>query len=146
MELKVFSNQTIFIDTAPLIYYIEENPRYLKFLQPFFAAYEEYGYLFVSTVITLLEVLVLPLRHKENELAQRYEAILTNSKSIKLVAIDEEIAKISARLRAEYSLKTPDAIQLATAVVYSADTFLTNDKQLKAVKEVHVVTLDEMII
>jgi hypothetical protein len=38
MELKAFSNQTIFIDTAPLIYYIEENPRYLKFLQPFFTA------------------------------------------------------------------------------------------------------------
>jgi predicted nucleic acid-binding protein len=146
MELIAFSNQTIFIDTAPLIYYIEENPRYLKFLQPFFAANEKYGYFFLSSVITLMEVLVLPLRHKKNELAQRYETVLTSSNAIKLVAIDEEIAKISARLRAEYSFKTPDAVQLATAIMHSADTFLTNDKQLKVVKEVNVVTLDEIVI
>jgi predicted nucleic acid-binding protein len=144
MELKQFSNQTIFIDTSPLIYYIEENPQYLRFLRRFFLANEEYGYFFISSVITLMEVLVLPLRYKENELVQKYETILTNSKAIKLIAIDDEIAKVSARLRAEYSLKTPDAIQLATAVVYSADTFLTNDKRLKTVKEINVVTLDEL--
>jgi predicted nucleic acid-binding protein len=146
MELKLFSNQTIFIDTSPLIYYIEEHSQYLKFLRHLFTSHEEYGYLFISSVITLMEVLVLPLRCKKNELAQRYETILTNSQSIKLVTIDNEIAKVSARLRAEYSLKTPDAIQLATAVVYSADTFLTNDKRLKTVKEVNVLTLDELEI
>ncbi|MDR3181234.1 MAG: PIN domain-containing protein [Prevotellaceae bacterium] len=146
MELKLFSNQTIFIDTAPLIYYIEENPIYLKPLRHLFLAYEEYGYLFMSSVITLIEVLVLPLRYKKNELAQRYETILTNSKAIKLIAIDDEIAKIAARLRAEYSLKTPDAIQLATAIAYSADTFLTNDKRLKTIKEINVITLDELVI
>jgi predicted nucleic acid-binding protein len=144
MELKAFSNQTIFIDTAPLIYYIEENPQYLKFLQALFASYKEYGYVFVTSMITLMEVLVLPLRHKKTELAHKYESILTNSRSIKLVAIDVEITKISARLRATYPLKTPDAIQLATAIAYAADTFLTNDKQLKAVKAVNVVTLDEL--
>jgi predicted nucleic acid-binding protein len=145
MELKRFSHQTIFVDTAPLIYYIEEHPRYLKFLQHLFAA-EDYGYLFISSVITLMEVLVLPLRYKQNELARRYETILTDSRAIKLVYIDDEIAKVSARLRAEYSLKTPDAIQLAVAIVYSADTFLTNDKHLKTVKEVNVLTLDEIVI
>jgi predicted nucleic acid-binding protein len=144
MELRLFSNQTIFIDTAPLIYYIEENPKYLESLRQFFLSYEEYGYLFMSSVITLIEVLVLPLRHKKNELAQRYETILTGSKAIKLIAVDDEIAKIAARLRAEYALKTPDAIQLATAIAYSADTFLTNDKQLKTVKEINVITLDEL--
>jgi predicted nucleic acid-binding protein len=146
MELKAFSNQTIFIDTSPLIYYIEENPQYVNLLRHLFLAYEEYRCLFLTSVITLMEVLVLPLRCKRNELAQRYETILTDSGAIKLVAIDDEIAKVAARLRAKYSFKTPDAIQLATAVVYSADTFLTNDKQLKTVKEVNVVTLDEMVI
>ena len=146
MELKLFSNQTIFIDTSPLIYYIEENPQYVSLLRRLFLAYEEYRCFFLTSVITLMEVLVLPLRCKRNELAQRYETILADSGAIKLVAIDDEIAKVAARLRAEYSLKTPDAIQLATAVVYSADTFLTNDKHLKTVKEVNVLTLDEMVI
>jgi predicted nucleic acid-binding protein len=32
-------------------------------------------------------------------------------------------------------LRTPDALQLATAIEFSADVFLTNDRQLLRIKE-----------
>jgi predicted nucleic acid-binding protein len=54
------------------------------------------------------------------------------------------IAKLSAGLRAKYSLKTPDAIQLAAAIYCSADYFLTNDKRLATVKNIKVLTLEDM--
>lgn len=46
---------------------------------------------------------------------------------------------------APYGLKTPDSIQIATAVNASADYFLTNDIRLKAVKEIEILVLDELI-
>ncbi|MCL4481333.1 MAG: PIN domain-containing protein [Bacteroidetes bacterium] len=56
-----------------------------------------------------------------------------------------EIAKRAADYRAKYGLKTPDSIQVATAVYASADYFLTNDIRLKAVKELEILVLDELI-
>jgi len=99
---------------------------------------------FASSVITLIEVLVLPLKEGNNKIVKAYESILTNSKSIDIFDLNTTIARISAKFRAEYSFKTPDAIQLATAVYCSADYFLTNDKRLKAVKEIKVITMDEL--
>jgi hypothetical protein len=40
-------------------------------------------------------------------------------------------------------LKTPDAIQLAAALISSSDFFLTNDVRLKNIEEIEVLTLDD---
>jgi predicted nucleic acid-binding protein len=140
---RKYEGKTFFLDTAPLIYYIEENKSYVNQLNELFD--EEEKYRFVTSIITLIEVLTLPLREKNSELAEKYEEILTNSNAIEIVDINCKIAKITAQLRADYSLKTPDAIQLATAIYSSANYFLTNDKRLKIVSGITVVTLDELI-
>lgn len=54
------------------------------------------------------------------------------------------IVETAARLRATYNLKTPDSIQLATSIEADADCFLTNDVKLRAVKDLVVVTVDEL--
>ena len=141
---RQFDNKKIFLDTAPLIYYIEENPLYEAFLNDLFSSHEKKKRQFVSSVITLIEVLVLPIREGNKALSEAYEKILSNSRSIDIFDINTNIAKIAAQLRADYSLKTPDAIQLATAIYTSADFFLTNDKRLQMVKEVKVITLNDI--
>jgi predicted nucleic acid-binding protein len=62
-----------------------------------------------------------------------------------LLDVDVEISTKAAELMAKYRLKTPDAIQIATAICYFSDYFLTNDKQLKIVSELNIMILDEMI-
>jgi len=52
---------------------------------------------------------------------------------------------LSIAFRAKYGLKTPDSIQVATAIYTSADYFLTNDIRLKAIKEIETLVLDELI-
>ena len=47
-------------DTAPLIYYIEENPDYAGVVQPFFEAIDRGEVHVVTSTVTLLEVLVHP--------------------------------------------------------------------------------------
>jgi predicted nucleic acid-binding protein len=58
--------------------------------------------------------------------------------------VDTEVCEKAVHFRAAYGFKTPDAIQLAVAQVAGADVVITNDRTWKAVKELHVVMLDEL--
>jgi len=143
--MQKLKNKKVFLDTAPLIYYIEENQRYSTVLNKLFLDNSKGEFLFQTSVITLLEVLVLPMRQNEIQLVEQYQNILCNSTSIDIFDLNVEIAKRAAGYRAKYGLKTPDSIQVATAIYASADYFFTNDIQLKAVKEIEVLVLDELI-
>ncbi len=128
-----FLDKIIFVDTAPFIYLIEENPEYHTNLVKVFELAED-NVQFHTSVLTVLEVLVLPLKKKNQKLADQYVEILTNSLNISVFEIDLNISKRAAEMRAEYNLKTPDAIQIATALENKADVFLTNDLRLEKVK------------
>lgn len=143
--IQKLTNKTIFLDTAPLIYYIEENKQYSPLLNNLFLANSKGKFLFQTSVITLLEVLVHPMRHNDHQLAEQYQNIICNSPSINIFELNIEIAKMAAGFRAKYGLKTPDSIQVAIAVYVSADFFFTNDIRLKEVKEISTLVLDELI-
>ena len=144
LSLKL-KNKKVFLDTAPLIYYIEEAQKYSPILNKLFLENSKGEFLFQTSVITLLEVLVLPMCKNETRLVEEYQSILCNSPSIDIFDLTIETAKSAAAFRAKYGLKTPDSIQLATAVYYSADYFLTNDIRLKSVNEIEILILDELI-
>jgi len=124
-------NKNVGVDTSLFIYLIEENNKYSEVINEFFSKNSN-GYFKINTsVITLLEVLVLPYKLGREDLAQEYESILNNSVNIKLVEIDHDIAKLSAKLRAKYNLRTPDSLQIASSIYSDSDYFITNDKRLK---------------
>lgn len=54
------------------------------------------------------------------------------------------MAEQAAIIRANYNIKTPDALQLATAIIHQADYFLTNDEQLKRVNDLEIITLSNL--
>jgi predicted nucleic acid-binding protein len=56
-----------------------------------------------------------------------------------------EIAERAARIRADYNLKTPDAIQAATATVAGATALISNDPIFRRVSGFEVLLLDEML-
>jgi predicted nucleic acid-binding protein len=143
--IQKLTNKTVFLDTAPLIYYIGENQLYSTILNQLFLDNSKGDFLFQTSVITLLEVLVHPIRKNELQLVKQYQNILFNSPSINIIELNIEIAIKAAGFRAKYGLKTPDSIQVATAVFVSAEYFLTNDIRLKAVKELEILVLDELI-
>ena len=146
MELiKKFQNKTVFLDTAPVIYYIEENKKYSSLLDKLFVANQQNKFQFSTSVLTLMELLVHPIRRNETKLIKEYEKILCNSSSLDIYEISIEIAKRAGKIRAEYNFKTPDSIQLATAVLSHSEFFLTNDKSLKSFKDIVIIILDEAI-
>ena len=137
--IKSLYGKKIFLDTSPLINYIEGNNAYVFKLNELFEV--KNGCRFVTSVITLAEVLVMPLRKGMTGLAKQYENILTQASNVDIYEINIHIAKETAQLRAKYKIKTPDAIQLATAQYCSVDYFLTNDLKLTSVNT-NIITLD----
>jgi predicted nucleic acid-binding protein len=144
MVIEKFKGKLVFLDTAPLIYFIEGHSQYQQKLKQLFALNDEGDFRFLSSTITLLEVLVKPLKVGENKIVEQYKTILTNAEGIDIFEITIHITIKAAELREKYNIRTPDALQVATAIERQADYFLTNDLRLKSVKEIKLVTLSEL--
>jgi predicted nucleic acid-binding protein len=132
------------LDTAVFIYYIEEHPDYLPLIAPLFAEIDGGGREAVTSALTLLEVLVVPYRAADLALANRYEAVLTRSRGLRVVDVDRAQLRTAAQLRALYRLRTPDALQLAAALSSRCQTFVTNDRELPPIPGLKVVQLKEL--
>lgn len=133
------------VDTAPFIYLIEEHPVYLPVVRPLFEMADRGRLRVVTSVITLVEVLVRPLQQDNQDVAQKYRDILLGAEGLIVVPVSVRLAEEAASLRARYHLRVPDAIQVATAVAEGATAFLTNDKRLASLPEIHVLVLDELV-
>lgn len=137
--------QRIFIDTAPIIYFIEQHHIYLNVVRPVFVEIDAGKIEAITSTITLLEVLVQPFKTKNETLAERYREILLYSEGLTSFEILHEVSETASKLRAEYSIKTPDAIQIAVGILYGADKFVTNDPDLKKVSDINVLLLDDFL-
>lgn len=132
------------VDTTPFIYFVEQNPTYINRVRPIFRSIASGDLKAFTSVITLTEVLVMPIQTGHTRYAHEYREMLLNSEHITTVSVDSSIAEQAARLRARYSLKTPDALHIATAITSGCQAFLTNDIALKRVQELSVLVLDEL--
>ena len=132
------------LDAAPLIYFAEEHPRYLPIVEPFFVALDHGACRAVASTVALLEVLVYPLRRNDVRLAETYRAILLHNTALTTLPVSAEIAELAAGLRANFTIRTPDALHVATARQMGATFFLTNDTRLPAIPGLTIVALDTL--
>ncbi len=135
----------ISMDTAPFIYFIERNETYLDVVRPVFAEIDAGRINAVTSTVTLLEVLVHPFRMNDTSLAEKYREILLYSEGITTCEVINEISETASKLRAEYSIRAPDALQIATGIFYGTDSFLTNDKDLKRVNDIEILVVDDFV-
>ncbi|MCP4252692.1 MAG: type II toxin-antitoxin system VapC family toxin [Candidatus Scalindua sp.] len=142
--LTKLQGEIVGLDTAPLIYFIEEHTTYLGALKEFFETVDKGEVNVVTSTITLTEVLVHPLRSQNVDLAAEYREILLNS-SITTLDISSDIAEYGALLRSQYNLRTPDALQIATAIKSGAGFFLTNDTKLPKIPTIDFLILDTLV-
>jgi predicted nucleic acid-binding protein len=129
------------IDTALVIYLIEQEPRYLPHILPLFTEANRGERVLITSALTLFEVLVVPYRARNLALAERYEALLTQSRGLRLIDLSLDLLRAAAQLRAATSIKTPDALQLAAALATGCRTFVTNDRRLPAIPGLRVIQL-----
>lgn len=132
------------LDTSPFIYFVEQNPLQVDLMREIFRRITNNDFQASSSVITLTEVLVQLLRQNNQILANEYRDLLFNGANFQLFSLTTFAAETAAELRAKYNLRTPDALQIATALENSCDAFLCNDNGLKRVTELQVLILDEI--
>jgi predicted nucleic acid-binding protein len=137
---------SVFLDTAPIIYYIEAHPEFGPIAKEVVTAFQSGNLAAYSSVITLTEVLSKPIESGDEKLAKKFAEFLKHGKQITLVEISEGIAEAAANLRGRHpSLKTVDAVQIATALNIGADAFITNDTKLKQVTDIKVFVLKDYL-
>ncbi|OGE96176.1 MAG: hypothetical protein A3E98_04395 [Candidatus Doudnabacteria bacterium RIFCSPHIGHO2_12_FULL_48_11] len=95
----------------------------------------------VFSIIGLIEILTGAKKSHEYDMAADYKRLITNYPNVTISGISESIVDIASDLRARYKISTPDAIHLATAIDFGAEKFITNDVNLKKIKEIIVEVL-----
>lgn len=137
---------SIFIDTAPIIYYIEAHPEFGPPAKEVVTAFQEGNLTAYSSVITLTEVLPKPIESGDEKLARKFADFLKHGKHLTMIEISEGIAEAAGKLRGRYPvLKTADALQIAAALEIGSEAFLTNDMKLKQIKELTVMVLKDYL-
>ena len=135
---------SVALDTMVFIYHFEDHPRFSSITEKIFEKIEKGKLSAFTSYITLLEILVKPYKDGELKAASDYKNLLLTFPNLQFIPVDLEIADAAASLRAEYSIRTPDAIQLATAMSCRTDSYITNDEALKKIKKVNVRILKDM--
>ncbi len=132
------------LDTAPVIYFIEEHPTYLPIVAPLFAQIDAGIFAGFTSTITVAEVSVMPLRANRPDLQSQYLDLLLHSANFETKPVDAALAQAGASLRARYNIRLPDALQIAAALATGCEAFLTNDGGLKRVSEIKVLVVSEL--
>ena len=99
---------------------------------------------FVTSELTVAELLVKPLRLGRHDLVRIYDEWTSQSPYLEVVPVLRDTLRKAAVLRAgDTILKLPDAIHLTTAVTAGCGCFLTGDRRIRAPSGIDVVILDE---
>jgi len=134
----------ILLDTAPVIYYLERNPRYAPVMEAFFYLRAKSGIVLITSPITLLECLVHPLQRGLPDLERAYHRLIVAGENTVFRVIGDAEAREAARLRSECHLRLADALQGAVAILSGCQAILTNDSVFKKLAEVRSLILDEL--
>jgi predicted nucleic acid-binding protein len=133
------------VDTAVFIYFIEEEIPLLGPVEALFKEASAGRLQLVTSALTLLEVLVVPYRARDNSLAERYEALLTRSRGLHMLDLSPELLRAAAQLRAVTGIKTPDALQIAAALSAGCKAFVTNDRRIPAISGLRILQISDYV-
>lgn len=133
----------VFVDTAPFIYFFEGNLDFSDDARSMFLSFINNDIQMITSYITDVEMKVMPRRKKQLKRIICIDNFIDEFNIYKAM-LNKKIYDISLDIRANYqSIKLIDALQLATAIEYNCDYFITNDKELKKYNSIKVLMLGE---
>jgi len=136
----------IALDTSVFIYQIEANPRYMPFTDDIFSWLEQgHGQGVIST-LTMTELLVQPYRDFDEHRVDEFFGLSSTFPNLQWTAPTLEIGDLAARIRAAHRLRTPDALQAATAIHAGATGLITNDAVFERLEAFETLVLDHFLV
>src|SRR3972149_5254182 len=128
---RLMAVSRLYVDANVYIRLFEGTDELSRVLSELFSIDRNSEPYLATSELTLAEVLVLPTRRKDVQLISLYENWTIWNSYIEVGPIVRDVLRCAAILRASYlSLKLPDAIHLATALLMRCSHFLTADERL----------------
>ena len=127
------------------IYQLEANARYLAFTDLIFAWVERPASMAITSTVTMTELLVQPYRDRDEQRVDEIYGLLATYPNLQWIAPNLEISDLAARMRAQYRMRTPDALQAATAAQAKATALITNDSIFERVESFENLVLDRLL-
>ena len=118
----------VFWDTNLFIYLFEDFGGFTSQVATLRSRMLTRGDELFTSAVTLGEILVKPMQKGDAKAVAYYQKLLTTTAAV--LPFEEKAAVVYARLRADRSLRPPDAMQLACAASAGVDLFITNDARL----------------
>jgi predicted nucleic acid-binding protein len=129
----------VFLDSCIVIYLIEGTMLQRAVLNQVLEAAERP---LALSQLARMECLVKPVRDRDKSLVDLYETFFALPE-LQFLDVTRQTVDLATSLRAKYNVKTPDALQLASAVCGGCDLFLTGDKGFDCgVKEIVVKVIE----
>lgn len=113
----------VYLDTNIFIYALEGYRTFRTAIATLFDALDRQELFAVTSELTLAEALVKPFLDRNVEREAAYLRILQPSASLQMLPVNRDVLVAAARLRAETSIKLPDAIHAATRRSPAAPAF-----------------------
>ena len=124
---------TLFLDACALIYRFEGNAGFRLAAKTLLSSFSTGAAPAVVAVsrLSVLECRVKPLREGDVALLTRYDAFFA---ACKIVELSAAVVDAATTLRVRHTLKTPDALQAASALSLTPDVrFVTGDQVFRKV-------------
>ncbi len=134
-------NKFVGLDSNIFSYQFHQHPKFGPAAKKIFDSLSSNQMHAVTSIITLLEI--LSVNAPESRIRE-LEKLFLETPNLEVLAVNHELSVVAAGIRRKYGFRTPDAIQLATALNSKAKAFITNDNRLKKFKELKVVLLQEL--
>ena len=144
-SLNAIVGSALYLDANALIYAVENVPGFGDKMRGVFQRIDAGELRGLTSELSLAETLVKPLRDGASATAAAYEQLLHPAGRLSVAAVSRPVLTRAAELRAAHaSLKLPDAIHAATALLHGCTTFLTNDARFETVAALPVLLLSRM--
>jgi len=138
-------HRRIALDTSILIYQLEANPRYVVYTDVIFYWVDRPGSTALTSTITMTELLVQPFRDPDERRVAEVYGLFSTLPNLEWITPSLEIAVLAARMRALHRMRTPDALQAATAVNARATGLITNDPVFERVENIETLVLEKYL-
>ena len=122
----------VYLDTNVLIEAVEGRSELTEELTDVLLTFSGVPNRFVTSELTLAELLVKPMELGRSDLLSVYEELMRSDDLMETISIDRHVLRGAALLRShDLSLKLTDAIHLASAIRGKCTHLLSNDRRLR---------------
>jgi predicted nucleic acid-binding protein len=142
--VTVLAGRRVYLDANFLIYFFDEDPRWLSTVGGVLAAAQRSEFVAMAGDAVVAEVMVRPYRSRDPERIARFRDFFALDGVLQVVSHTGADFDLAAQIRAERPLPTMDALHLATAHNAGCTVLVTNDQRMPSLPGLEIVRLQEL--